>query len=161
MGSTDEGDYSLLANMMPFLDRHLIYPLLADEESTPELTKLKFELLKPTHMTDFVGGLEKELKGLKDVPKDYDRKKEEVLKQKAEYEEATEKIGSLLEDEDVISNLRSDKIANMKYLKTEHGATDEMVIALYDFGRFQYDCGAYDHAAELLYKFRVLVSLVE
>lgn len=159
MASLD-GEHSLLTKMIPYLDKHLIYPLLADSDPSPELTRLKYDLLKSTNMTDFVGGLEKELKGLKEVPKDYDRKREEVLKKRAEYEEATDKLVRLLEDQDVVGNLRSDKVANLNYLKTDHGVTEDMVNALYDFGKFQYECGAYDHAAELLYKFRVLVSMI-
>jgi translation initiation factor 3 subunit E len=160
MASVD-GDHGLLTKMIPWLDRHLIYPLLADAEPSPELTQIKYELLKTTNMTDFVGGLEKELKGLKEVPKEYEKKKEDVLKKRAEYEEATDKLVGLLEDQDVIGNLRSDKTANLNYLKTEHGVTEDMVNALFDFGKFQYECGAYDHAAELLYKFRVLVDIPE
>ena len=34
--------------------------------------------------------------------------------------------------------------------------TIDMVNTLLNFGRFQYDCGSYANAAELLYQFRVL-----
>lgn len=34
--------------------------------------------------------------------------------------------------------------------------TIEMVNVLYDFGNFQYSCGNYPAAAELLYQFRIL-----
>ena len=37
-----------------------------------------------------------------------------------------------------------------------HQVTIEMVNALYDFGNFQYSCGNYAAAADLLYQFRVL-----
>jgi translation initiation factor 3 subunit E len=68
-------DFSLVPKILPFLDRHLIYPLFAEDTSL-EATKLKYELLKTSNMTDFVGGLEKELKGLPDIPKEYDKKRE-------------------------------------------------------------------------------------
>ena len=35
----------------------------------------------------------------------------------------------------------------------------DMVNQLLEFGQFQYSCGVYPHAAELLYRFRVLVRL--
>jgi translation initiation factor 3 subunit E len=148
--------YDLLPKMIPYLDRHLIYPLIAEAEDSPELTKSKFELLKVTNMTDYVGGLEKEMRGLSEVPKEYEKKKDEVLKKREQFETDTNKLRGLLEDQDIVSNLRSDKVANLNYLK-EHGVTEDMVNALYDYGNFQYSCGAYPDAAELLYQFRVLV----
>ncbi len=162
MATTNEADfdpaqYDLLAKMIPYLDRHLIYPLVADVEPSDELTQFKFELLKTTNMTDFVGNLETEIRGLSEVPKEYSRKRDEVLAKRAQFEEDTSKIRAVLEDPDIVSNLRSDKLANLNYLK-EHGVTEDMVNILYDYGQFQYDCGAYGSAAELLYQFRVLVG---
>jgi translation initiation factor 3 subunit E len=153
----DPAQYDLLPKMIPYLDRHLIYPLVADIEPTEELTRFKFELLKTTNMTDFVGNLETEIRGLSEVPKEYLKKRDEVLAKRAQFEEDTSKIRAVLEDPDIVGNLRSDKVANLNYLK-EHGVTEDMVNTLYDYGQFQYDCGAYGSAAELLYQFRVLVG---
>lgn len=158
-GASDAHQYDLLPKMIPYFDRHLLYPLLNDLEDSPEVTRMKFELLKPTNMTDFVGDLDAELNGLPERPQEYVRKREEILKRREQFEEETSKIRGLLEDADVVSNLRSDKVANLNYLKEQHGVTIEMVNALYDFGQFQYNCGDYASAAELLYQFRVLVSL--
>jgi translation initiation factor 3 subunit E len=158
-GASDSvaAEWDLLPKMIPFLDRHLIYPLVADGEPSEDLTKFKFELLKVTNMTDYVGGLEQEIRGLSDVPKEYEKKKEDVLKRRAQFEEDTSKLRGLLEDADVVANFRSDKVANLNYLKESHGITEEMVNGLYEYGQFQYSCGAYGDAAELLYQFRVLV----
>ncbi|KAF2666566.1 eukaryotic translation initiation factor-like protein 3 subunit E [Microthyrium microscopicum] len=151
-----ESQYDVLPKMIPFLDRHLIYPIVADFEPSDELTKFKFELLKETNMTDFVGGLDQEIRGLSEPSKDYDKKREDVLKKRAQLEDSTSKIRDLLGDSEVIQNLRSDKVANLNYLKETHGVTEEMVEALYNYGQFQYSCGAYAESAELLYQFRVL-----
>ncbi|KAF2399997.1 putative eukaryotic translation initiation factor 3 subunit E [Trichodelitschia bisporula] len=148
--------YDLLPKMIPFLDRHLVYPLLSERDALPDITRTKFELLKHTNMTDFVGDLDSELQGLSERPAEYTKKREEVLRRRAQYEEDTSKLRSLLEDADVVSQLRSDKVANLAFLKEQHGVTLEMVNALYDYGQFEYSCGAYQSAAELLYQFRVL-----
>ncbi|KAF2743659.1 eukaryotic translation initiation factor 3, subunit 6 [Sporormia fimetaria CBS 119925] len=153
--------YNLLPKLMPNLDRHLLYPLLnfqADEdaEQPVEQTKVLLQLLQPTHMVDFVGDLYKRIHGLDDVPEEYKQRREEVLKKRDQLEEATRKISDLLDDENVVNNLRSDKVQNLQYLKENHGVTPEMVDQLYEFGQFQYSCGIYPHAAELLYRFRVL-----
>jgi len=156
-------EHSLLSKLIPHLDRHLVFPLLNfEEEQTPEeqdtthITKLKYALLKETNMHDFVGDLYADLNSLDERPAEYAQKREEVLERRRIFEEETEKIQSLLASEDVINNLRSDKNSNMNYLKENHGVTPQMVDQLYDFGQFQYACGDYGSAAELLYQFRIL-----
>ncbi|KAF2260973.1 eukaryotic translation initiation factor-like protein 3 subunit E [Lojkania enalia] len=154
-------EYNLLPKLMPNLNRHLMYPLLnfsSDEDGEPsiEQKKLILELLKPTNMTDYVGQLYQEINGLDEMPDEYKKKRDEVLKRRDELEEETSKISGLLDDENVVTNLRSDKVQNLAYLKENHGVTVEMVNQLYEFGKFQYSCGVYPVAAELLYRFRVL-----
>jgi translation initiation factor 3 subunit E len=48
-------------------------------------------------------------------------------------------------------------VQNLAYLKDTHGVTLDMVNQLYEFGSFQYSCGVYQDAADLLYRFRILV----
>ena len=156
--------YNLLPKLMPNLDRHLIYPLLnfssdEDAEQPVETKKLLLELLKPTNMTDFVGQLDQEIHNLPELPEEYRQKRDQVLKRRDQLEEETSKLSGLLDDESVTTNLRSDKVQNLAYLKENHGVTVEMVNQLYEYGQFQYSCGVYPHAAELLYRFRVLVWL--
>jgi translation initiation factor 3 subunit E len=160
-GSVAE-QYSLLPKLMPNLDRHLLFPLLnfssdEDAEQTPEQKKLLLALLSPTNMTDFVGQLHQDVHNLDEIPAEFTAKREQVLSKRDELEAATAKISELLDDENVVTNLRSDKAQNLQYLKDSHGVTLDDVNRLYEFGQFQYSSGAYPHAAELLYRFRVLV----
>jgi translation initiation factor 3 subunit E len=155
--------YSLLAQLIPNLDRHMAYPLLNFlEDQTPEdedisdITQMKYALLKETNMFDFVGDLYAQLNGLKERPQEYTKKREDVLARREKFEEETEKIQNLLGDPDVINNLRSDKTSNMNFLKETHNVTPQMVDQLYEFGQFQYACGDYGSASELLYQFRIL-----
>lgn len=156
-------EHSLLPQLIPHLDRHLVFPLLNFlEEETPEdedithITQLKYGLLKETNMSDFVGDLYAQLNNLNEKPAEYTKKREEVLAKREKYEEETEKIQQLLGDADVVNNLRSDKQANLNYLKETHGVTTEMVERLYEYGQFQYSCGDYGSAGDLLYQFRIL-----
>ena len=153
--------YDLLPKLIPHLDRHLIFPLLEflsgqEEEGSMEITKSKFELLKHTNMTDYVANLWQELNDSDDTPEEFIKKREEVLQRLAIFAEETSHIDDLLNDESVVSNLRSDKVANLKFLEQQHGVTIEMVDMLYDYGRFQYSCGSYQNAAHLLDQFRIL-----
>jgi hypothetical protein len=155
---------SILPTLIPHLDRHLVFPLLQfleDQEDVDEPslehTKLKFELLKHTNMTDFVGDLFAKINNLDEIPEEYAQKREDVLKKREQLQNECSNIQDLLADTEVINNLRSDKVQNLIYLKENHGVTSEMVDALYEFGQFQYSCGDYNSASELLYQFRILV----
>ncbi|EEH19965.1 eukaryotic translation initiation factor 3 subunit E [Paracoccidioides brasiliensis Pb03] len=153
----------LLPKLMPYLDRHLVFPLLefasGQEEGgdeVDEITKAKYELLKHTNMTDYVANLWQEIHNSDTIPEEFVKKREGVVKKLQQYVEDSSKITELLQDDNVVSNLRSDKAANLKFLEEQHGVTMDMVNILYDYGRFQYSCGSYANAAELLYQFRVL-----
>jgi hypothetical protein len=160
-GATDIVEqYDLLPKMIPYLDKHLLYPLVADRsegENDKDNMKLRYVLLKDTNMTDYVADLDAQIRG-SEKSAEYAKKREDVLKKRDVFEEETATIRGLLEDADVVGNLRSDKVANLEYLKKEHSVTTEMVNQLYEYGQFEYSCGSYQSAGELLYQFRVLVS---
>jgi translation initiation factor 3 subunit E len=115
----------LLPKLIQHLDRHLIFPLLQfvadqEEEPAPETTKAKYELLKKTNMTDYVATLYCELEGVDEPPKEFATKRQEVLDKLETYAQESEKITDLLGREDVVTSLRSDKVANLEFLKKEH-----------------------------------------
>ncbi|KAI9049359.1 hypothetical protein LZ554_006393 [Drepanopeziza brunnea f. sp. 'monogermtubi'] len=155
-------EHDLLPKLIAHLDRHLIFPLLQflgdsdDDEVSAAATKVKYELLEKTNMTDYVAQLYMEMQGLDEPPKEFAVKRQEVLNRLEKYGQESEKITDLLSREDVVTGLRSDKVANLEFLKKEHDVTIEMINVLYDFGNFQYNCGNYNAASELLYQFRVL-----
>lgn len=153
--------YDLLPKLISHFDRHLIFPLLEfmsglETKDYMDVTKSKYELSKHTNMTDFVANLWKEINNSDEAPEEFSRKKEEVLQRLQLFGEETSQIMELLNDESVVSNLRSDKVANLKFLEQSHGVTTEMVDMLYDYGRFNYSCGRYADAAHLLDQFRIL-----
>lgn len=158
------GEYAFLDQIIRRLDRHLIYPLLEHEsgaenisqERAEDLTLAKFNLLKNTNMVDFVSQLYKDIHGSQSAPAEFDKKKQEVISRMATYEDETAHLMNVLSDESVTTQLRSDKVANLKFLEEQHGVTQQMVDALYDYGRFKYECGQYPEAADILYRFRVL-----
>ena len=116
---------NLLPKLIKNLDRHLIFPLLQfvaeqQDEDNIEMTKAKYELLKSTNMTDYIASLYTEIHDVKDAPKEFASKRQEVLERLELFEQETTKITELLGREDVITNLRADKIANLEYLKKDH-----------------------------------------
>lgn len=154
----------LLPKLIPFFDRHLIFPLLQfleeseedESDARSEITNTKYELLKETNMTDYVAQLWQEINDSDEVPERFTKRREEVLERLSLFTQETSQIDELLSDDSVVSNLRSDKVANLKFLETNHGVTIKMVDMLYDYGRFQYSCGSYANAAQLLDQFRIL-----
>lgn len=127
-------EYDLLPKLVGHLDRHLIFPLLefaagqlpedADDASVLAITKAKYELLKTTNMTDFVGNLKAELEGLEQPPAEFNDKRQKVISRLEQFEESTNKLVDLLGREDVVGNLRSDKVANLEFLKKDHEVCD-------------------------------------
>jgi translation initiation factor 3 subunit E len=86
-----------------------------------ELTQSKYDLLKPTNMTDYTANLWKELHDSDDVPAEFTQKREQVLSTLQKLEEDSQKVLSVLEDQEVVAALRQDKTQNLQYLKEHHG----------------------------------------
>lgn len=122
-------EHDLLQKLIPHLDRHLVFPLLEfissqEDEAPEEITKAKYELLKQTNMTDYVANLWQDLHHTDEIPEEFVKKREEVLQRLQLYMEESSKITELLENPDVVTNLRSDKLANLQFLKEQHGVCD-------------------------------------
>jgi translation initiation factor 3 subunit E len=168
MAQTDlddpHGEYAFLDKLVRRLDRHLSFPVLdfvAQAEDIPEarfedLQMAKFNLLKNSKMMDFLETLYKDTYNTDSVPPEYAQRKDQNTEQLQQYEKDTEHILAILSNDDITSQLRSDKVANLKFLEESHGVTAPMLESLYAYGRFQYDVGSYQDAADLLYRFRIL-----
>jgi translation initiation factor 3 subunit E len=158
------GEYAFLDKIVRRMDRHLIFPLLEHASSSDDISQSRkddlqlavFNLLKNTNMVDFVGNLYKEINNTETLPSEYANKRENVLNKLQQYDQDSEHLLNLLGDESVTSQIRSDKVANLKFLEEQYGVTQQMVDTLYDFGRFRYECGNYIEASDLLYRFRIL-----
>ena len=122
---------SIMPQLAPHLSRHLLFPLIqfegdqaeegGDSEKAKKILSGKIKLLEETNMTDYVATLYCELHGVQDAPAEYTKKRQEVLAQMEKHEQATEKIADLLTQDEVVNGLRSDKVANLEFLKTSHG----------------------------------------
>ncbi|KTW27787.1 hypothetical protein T552_02227 [Pneumocystis carinii B80] len=160
----DPSQYDLVPNMLPYLDKHLIFPLLEFLQqkkiySHEDLLREKYNLLIETYMTDYIINLLQEMT-IED-PKfksriELDKKKEEEEKELLRLKKESEKVLEVLENHEIITSLRQDKAQNLQFLKDTHGITVEMINVLYKLGKFQYNCGNYTNAVDLLYHFRAL-----
>ncbi|KAI8977908.1 eIF3 subunit 6 N terminal domain-containing protein [Pilobolus umbonatus] len=153
--------HDLTVKMIPFLDRHLVFPLLEFLElkevySPEDLLKAKYELFKDSNMVDFVLDLYKKLHKTDEAPKEFAERREAVLCQMEELRSKAQDVMDVLEKPEVIAALRQDKAQNLSYLKEKYGFNEDSINILYEFGQFQYNCGDYGGAADYLYHYRVL-----
>ena len=162
-GTTTNGtteDFDLLPKLIPHLDRHLVFPVLEfleSQDTTTDIKPLKYSLLKETNMSDYVSQLYCDMHNLSEPPADQLKRREDILAKRGTLEEETSKLTNLLEDEAVSGSLRSDKVANLNYLKDNYGVQPEDISKLYEYGQFLYNMGDYGGASDTLFQFRILV----
>ena len=69
-----------------------------------------------------------------------------------------ESIVSILSDEPKVQQLRQDKAYNLQLLQEQYQIGPSQIDALYNFAKFQFECGNYSGAAEFLYHYRCELS---
>ncbi|KAF9410997.1 eukaryotic translation initiation factor 3 subunit E [Podila epigama] len=154
--------YDLTSKMIPFLDIHLVFPLLEFLEinelyySPSSLLNARYELSLKTNMIDFIEKLHGDLTDAGESPAAVELKREDILEKLQASQAEAQKVMDVIENPDVIAALRQDKLQNLQFLKDNYGMTPEMIQTLYKFGQFQYSCGNYGGAADMLYHYRVL-----
>uniref|UniRef100_A0A7C8Z1J9 Eukaryotic translation initiation factor 3 subunit E n=2 Tax=Opuntia streptacantha TaxID=393608 RepID=A0A7C8Z1J9_OPUST len=156
-------DYDLTPRIAPNLDRHLVFPLLEflqERQLYPEeeLLKAKIDLLNKTNMVDYAMDIHKSLYHTEDVPQEMvDRRVEVVARLKA-LEEAAAPLVAFLQNEDKVQELRADKQYNIQMLNDRYQIGPEQIEALYQYAKFQFECGNYSGAADFLYQYRALCT---
>jgi len=160
--STKESNYDLTAVVSQYLDRHLVFPLLEflDVKTTiypeDELLKAKLKGLAKTNMVDFAMDLHKKLYNTEEVPEEMKTKRESVLAKLKEFQVTCGPILKVVDNQDLVKQLRTDKLFTVQYLQDNYQISPESVDELYKFAKFQFECGNYTGASEYLNQFRAL-----
>eukprot|EP00242_Pyramimonas_sp_CCMP2087_P005245 CAMPEP_0198199476 /NCGR_PEP_ID=MMETSP1445-20131203/2769_1 /TAXON_ID=36898 /ORGANISM="Pyramimonas sp., Strain CCMP2087" /LENGTH=431 /DNA_ID=CAMNT_0043869333 /DNA_START=64 /DNA_END=1359 /DNA_ORIENTATION=+ len=152
--------YELTQKIGPYLDRHLVFPLLEFiqlKKTFPEneVLQAKIELLQKTNMVDFAMDIYKNLNNTEEVPKDMTDRRTEVVKKLKSSQEGALPLVQFLSNANLVKQLRQDKAYNLQFL-AEHKIGYEQIEALFEFAKFQFDCGNYSAAQEFLYHYRTL-----
>jgi translation initiation factor 3 subunit E len=159
--------YDLTKTISPYLDRHLVFPLLefldVKKDIYPEedLLRSKLQLLDKTNMVDFAMDIYKKLHKTEDVPQEMKAHREDVVARLKQLQAECTPILRVLDNQPLVKQLRQEKLFTLAFLQENHGVTPESVDALYRFAKFQFECGNYSGAAEYLFQFRALNTNAE
>jgi len=155
--------YDLTALMAAQMDCHLVFPMLeflqerqlyADEE----ILQGKICLLSGTNMVDYAMDIHKSLHGTDDVPADMVARRSEVVARLRTLDEAAAPIVAFLSNQQLVQELRPDKQYNIQMLQERYQIGPDQIEALYQYAKFQFECGNYSGAADFLYQYRALCT---
>lgn len=158
--------HDLTLQVAPYLDRHLVFPLLEflqGKQLYPEreIMEGKIELLKHTNMVDFAMDIYKTLNDTDEVPADMMARRAEVVSDLRRLEKEARPIIHFLSDPNNVRTLRLDKALNLRFLEENYQIGPEQIEALFQFARCQFQCGNYGMSAELLQSYRQLCTSAE
>ncbi|KAL3569092.1 hypothetical protein D5086_028982 [Populus alba] len=109
-------------------------------------------------MVDYAMDIHKSLYRTEEVPQDMiDRRAEVVARLKA-LEEAAAPLVEFLQNASAMQELRADKQYNLQMLHDRYQIGQEQIEALYQYAKFQFECGNYSGAADYLYQYRGLCN---
>merc|ERR1719403_39408 len=109
-------------------------------------------------MVDFAMDVFRQLYKDKEVPKELKDKRAAVVSELKSLQSAVVPITMILEDKNVTEQIQNSRDGRQLFetLQKDHAFKPEYLDVLYDFAKFQYECGNYSGAAEYLYFHRVL-----
>ncbi|XP_025111283.1 eukaryotic translation initiation factor 3 subunit E-A-like [Pomacea canaliculata] len=157
-------EFDLTPKLCQYLDRHLVFPLLeflSVKELYDEKDMLlgKLELLSNTNMVDFAMDVHKNLYPDQRDPVSLREKRQEVVTKLKSLQAETDDIIKIFEEPEVQRQIQSSRDGRQlfDFLYKEYHFKQEMVDTLYNYAKFQYECGNYSGTAEYLYFVRVLL----
>ncbi|CAB68135.1 translation initiation factor 3-like protein [Arabidopsis thaliana] len=159
-------NYDLTPLIAPNLDRHLVFPIfefLQERQLYPDeqILKSKIQLLNQTNMVDYAMDIHKSLYHTEDAPQEMVERRTEVVARLKSLEEAAAPLVSFLLNPNAVQELRADKQYNLQMLKERYQIGPDQIEALYQYAKFQFECGNYSGAADYLYQYRTLCSNLE
>jgi len=157
--------WDLTAKMGPYLDRHMVFPLLefltvkGIYEET-DLDRGKLDLLANTNMVDFYMDIHKRMYPDQEVPQNLKEKRQQVVENFKKLQAEAEPVIKTFVEKEVAKQIQNSRDSKqvMDYLKEHYGFEPAMVDACYDFAKFQYECGNYAGTSEYLQFHRILAQ---
>lgn len=157
-------EHDLTPSLGQYLDPHLLIPsleFLSDKKIYDEvdMLKSKLHLISKTNMVDYAIEVYKAIYPDADDPADLVQKKTNVLKKLERLRKANEPFMQMFANQEVHEKIEKSRDSRdlIESLKV-HGFKSDMIDHLYEFAKFQYECGTYDKAQEYLTILRLFTS---
>lgn len=167
-------EHDLLPKISPFLDKHLLFPLLEHIQKLEiykedEVLKGQLDLLQKTKLVDFAMDKYKLLHKTEEVPEDMKDKRQQVVLQLKELKADCKQLLTVLEDSS-LAKLKAEKSPQYKEalvaLAEKHSIEPQHVESLYKYAKLHFECGNYGQveaggqmgAAEFLPIYRMLTQ---
>jgi len=154
--------WDLTSKVSPYLDRHMMFPLLEYLDtligagtvsySSKDVAAARLALLRPTHMVDYAIDIYKGLHGDDSaVPPEMEEQKKEVYSRLEELQAGCKNLEDLCKNEEERAKLvASGKWSVAGLTESDKGITCEMVETYRKLARYNFDCGDYQSAREML-----------
>jgi len=150
-------DQHLMLKILDFLEEKKVY---VDPKNptvvAPEVMAGKLELLKQTNMVDYAVDIYKKQNPGKGESEEMKQRRNDVVKEMTTLKAECEPIIKLLADQELVRQLRADKLFNVAYLEAEHQINPQLVETLYKYAKSHFQGGQYESAADLLGYYRIL-----
>jgi translation initiation factor 3 subunit E len=155
----EEVRYDLTSKITPFLDKHLIFPILhfikeLNVYDQKDIARAELHLLNDTFMLDFA--LDKYDELGEEKPESLTNKRQDVIDQLATARDQELGLLQILEDEDSVKKMHGCK--SITEVCDQFDVTIEQVEGLVTYAKLQFECGNYSLSSELLKHYRGMMD---
>lgn len=158
--ASSAADHDLTASVSPHLDLHMMFPLLEYVDSliaqgripysVNDVAAARLALLRPTHMVDYAMDIHRELHGADTkVPEEMEERKVRVFERLEELRKGCKGFDELWKEEGRRASLMQNGKWNVAGL-AEVGITSDVVETYRQLAKFNYDCGDYETARDMI-----------
>jgi len=156
-------EFDLTTRICAHLDHHLALVLVEfiDEKKIydhKDLLTAQLKLSNQSNMVDTAMDIFKQLNPTEQVPQDMVERKQQVMTKMQTLKDSCKPLLELLEQEELLQQLRNDKQFTAPYLAEQFSITNDHIEALYHYAKFQFECGAYAQTSSYLHHYRLLSS---
>jgi translation initiation factor 3 subunit E len=157
--------WELTSQLSPYLDRHLVIPLLEFHTvngmyDATDLSKGKLTLLANTSMVDYCIEEHTKLYPNEPVPQEMKDKRKAVVEEFRSLQEETKPLLDIFAEPAVTVQIQNSRDAKQlqEYLTKHHNFKAEWVDICYNYAKCLYEIGNYEDASEYLYFHRILAQ---
>jgi translation initiation factor 3 subunit E len=156
--TTASPEYDLTHTLSPYLDVHLMFPILdfvKDLYNASDMRLAKLELLTKTNMCDYAIDIamnveEGEQYDEAAVPVELKEQRQAVVERMKELRAAVKPLRAIIDNAERVEELKEAGNFTREYLVAQDGVEDETIEQLCAYAKFQFDCGDYEKARTYL-----------